>query len=576
METFKKGDKVGKYIVNTFIKKGAIAESYTAFGSDDMMYFLKIYDLSMIPRTHLLQGTEVFEIALCQELDNDNVIRFVDKGEVRKDGKTFRFLVTQFYRGDLLFDCVRRDGVFDAEDAVQITMCVLNGLAYLHANALVHNDLRPSNVMLQETEEGMLMPTIIDLGHVSYMVMGRPTFSDNDLMPFFRAPETFKGVYTPKSDLFSVGALLYFMLFGKAPWEFDLEACQGDKVLVKEATKQARKEDLVLETEMVKIPDYLKIVLKKALAKKPDDRFNSAVEFLLVLQNQVLNEMAENEDLTQVDEPVELDLPQMEMVPQSDFVFKKGSGNGFDNVTGRNELKEQIRKEVLFVLQDVKKAEKYQLPSVNGVLLFGPPGCGKSLLLKNMAEELGFNYTVIEAAKFGNIYQPGVLDNLQRLFDAAELKAPFAICIDEIEFLIPSRGEAGITQQASEVFGMMNLCSERQILLIATSNQPNMVDGTIMRMGCIDKVYFVPLPDFEARKDIFKSHLHKRPCEELDYDVLAKMSQDFVVGDIAETVNEAAVTAAYMDVPISQKILTDVLRFKNPTYSPTKRIGFNK
>lgn len=576
MGTFKKGEKIGKFVVNSFIKKGAVAESYTVYGTDDMMYFLKIYDLALIPKSQLLEGKEVYEIVLCQEIDNDNIIHFVDKGEVKKGAKTFRYLVTKYYRGDLLVDSIKRDGVFGPEDAAQITLCVLNGLAYMHANALLHNDVRPSNIMLQELEDGMLLPTIIDLGHISYMVMGRPTFSVEDLAPFFRAPETFKGIYTPKTDIFSTGALLYFMLFGKAPWETDLEECKGDKNLIKEAVKEAREQELILETEEVKLPDYMKVILQKALSKKASGRFESVVDFAKALADQVMPELAkEMEQSASEAAPAQ---EQMQQVPQVEITFKKGSGNGFENVTGRNELKEQLRKEVLFALQNPEKAQQYKLPAINGILLYGPPGCGKSLVLESFAEELGFNYSIIKASDFGNIYQPGVLENLQRLFDAAEIKAPFLICVDEIEFLVPGRGEeeVGITPQVAAFFALMNECSKKGVLIAATSNRPDLVEPSIMRVGCIDRVFFVPQPDFEARMDMFKSHLEGRPCEELDYDELAKMSNDFNAGDITETVNEAAMTAAYMGVPISQKILTDVLRFKNPTYSTNTKIGFNK
>ena len=575
MGTFRKGEKIGKFVVNSFIKKGAVAESYTVYGTDDMMYFLKIYDLALIPKAQFFEGKEVYEIVLCQEIDNENIIKFVDKGEVKKGNRTFRYLVTKFYRGDLLSDSIEKDGVFAPEDAAQIILCVLNGLAYLHSNALIHNDINPTNIMLQELEDGMLLPTIIDLGHISYMVMGRPTFKVEDLQPFFRAPETFKGIYTPKTDIFSAGALLYYMLFATAPWEFDLSDCQGDKALIKEAVKEARMQDLVLETDEIKLPDYMKAILLKALAKKPNDRFDSVAEFAKALAEQVMPELAEEIEQAENQSVAQ---PEQQQVQQVEIAFKKGSGNGFEQVTGRGELKEQLRKEVLFALQNPEKAQKYQLPAINGILLYGPPGCGKSLVLESFAEELAFNYSMIKASDFGNIYQPGVLENLQRVFDAASIKAPFAICIDEIEFLAPSHGEeeSGITPQVAALFALMNECAKKGILVAATSNRPDLVEPAIMRVGCIDRVFFVPQPDFEARKDMFKSHLDGRPCEELDYDELAKMSNDFNAGDITETVNEAAMTAAYMDVPISQKILVDVLRFKNPTYSTNTRIGFNK
>ena len=579
MQTFKKGEKVGKYVIHSFIKQGAVAESYTVLGPDDMMYFMKIYNFGTIPHEQLFQGKEVYEIQLCKELSTDeseNVVRYIDNGEIRKGETRYHYLVTVFYRGDILSDAVAKDGPFDLEDAAQITLCVLGALSYIHSRALIHNDIRPSNIILQELDDGMLLPTIIDLGHISYMVKGRPTFFDEDLMPFYRAPETFRGIYTVKSDVFSTGALLYYLIFGKSPWETDLTACKGNKDKIRDLVKKTRRDELILETEDVKLPDYMKAILLKALAKKPDDRFHSAVEFAEAIAEQLMPELSKRMEETETQNNESADLQQGgNTVP---ITFKKGSGNGFDNVTGRDELKEQLRKEVLFALQNPEKAKRYKLPAINGVLLYGPPGCGKSLVLESFAEELGFNYSIIKAAEFGNIYQEGVLDNLQRLFDAAEIKAPFVLCFDELEFLAPNVAEEEntITAQTSALFGMLNECSQKGILVVATTNRPDMIDQSIMRVGCFDRVFFVPQPDFEARKDIFMDHLKDRPCEELDFDELAKMSDDFNAGDITEAVNEAAMTAAYNDVPISQKILIDVLKYKNPTYSTKTRIGFNK
>ena len=575
-EWFKKGDSIGKYRVNDFIKKGALAESYTAYGGDDILYFLKVFDMTEMPSNQLFEGKEVFEIVFCKELSeeqNDNIIHYIDNGEVRKGNKVFRYLVTEFYYGQLLNQSVEKEGVFDVEDAEQITLCVLNGLMYMHSKALLHNDIRPSNIMLKELDDGMMLPTIIDLGHVSYMVMGRPNFMMGDLAPFFRAPETYRGIFTPKSDVFSVGALLYYPIFGKAPWETDLTECGDDKNKLKAAVKEARKAELILDTPDTHIPEFLKEILKKALSLRAISRFGSASDFFNALLEKVAPENADGQE-----EAPETGDGAMQQVPEgaTRIVFKKGSGNGFDQVAGRDELKEQLRKEVIFALQNPEKAKLYQLPPVNGILLYGPPGCGKSLVAESFAEELGFNYTILNASEFGNIYQPGVLDNLQRIFDAASLHAPFLLGLDEIEYLIPNPGTENVTKESVTMLGLMQGCADKGILLVATSNQPDQIDPFLVRPGCIDRVFFVSQPDFEARKDIFKKHLSGRPCEEIDYEELAKMSDEFVAGDITETVNEAAMTAAYMDVPISQKILMDVLKYKNPTYSTKSKIGFTR
>ena len=98
MELFKKGDKIGKYTVNSFIKKGAVAESYTVYGGDDMLYFCKVFDISDMSASQLFEGKEVFEIVFCKELNaekNDNIIRYVDNGGFKKGNKDYHYCKTK-------------------------------------------------------------------------------------------------------------------------------------------------------------------------------------------------------------------------------------------------------------------------------------------------------------------------------------------------------------------------------------------------------------------------------------------------------------------------------------------------
>jgi ATPases of the AAA+ class len=577
MSTFQKGEKIGKFEISYFIKKGFCAESYAVHDESGKKCFLKIFDMDRVPASQLFENKEVYEIMLSHELKNDCVISFVASGELQKNAKMFHYLVTEFYEGQTLMDAVTKDGPFEPESAADIMSCVLSGLDYIHSKALIHNDITPSNVILHELKDGLLQPVIIDLGHISYMVMGRPPFFVDDLLPFFRAPETFKGIYTPKSDIFSAGALFYFLIFGKAPWESDLTACNGEKTKVKYAVKEARKAELSFELpEDAVLPDWVKSVLQKALSKKADERFSSANEFFMALQNKTMpaeSEQTESE-IQPLNEGQQTNANQVEF----EIMFKKGSGNGFDNVAGREELKESLRKEVLFPLQNEEKAKKYQLEPVNGILLYGPPGCGKSMVAESFADEMGFDYSFIEASKFGNIYSPGVLDMIKTLFDLAAEKAPSLLCFDGLEYLVPNRNPAAysLSREVSIFTSILNNCSQRRILFVATSNRPDMIDPAVIKVGCLDKAFIVTQPDFEARKDIFKKHLEGRPCDTLDFDELAKLSDNFVAGDITETINDAATTAAYMDVPISQTILRDVLKYKNPSYSIKSKIGYHK
>ena len=101
--------------------------------------------------------------------------------------------------------------------------------------------------------------------------------------------------------------------------------------------------------------------------------------------------------------------------------------------------------------------------------------------------------------------------------------------------------------------------------MIATTNRPDKIDPAVLRTGRIDKLVYVPLPDFEARREMFLLHLEGRPYEGVDADELAKMSDGYVSSDIAFVVNDAAMTAAFLDKPITQESLVTSLRNIRPS-----------
>lgn len=104
--------------------------------------------------------------------------------------------------------------------------------------------------------------------------------------------------------------------------------------------------------------------------------------------------------------------------------FAKGEGNGFADVAGMEELKQLLRAKVINVLQDRERALKYRLAIPNGMLLYGPPGCGKTFIAEKFAEETGFNYTVVKSSDLASIYIHGSQQMIGKLFDEARAKAP--------------------------------------------------------------------------------------------------------------------------------------------------------
>jgi transitional endoplasmic reticulum ATPase len=239
-------------------------------------------------------------------------------------------------------------------------------------------------------------------------------------------------------------------------------------------------------------------------------------------------------------------------------------GGGFSDVAGMESVKRMLYKDVMFVMQNKEKAAKYRLKAPNGALFYGPPGCGKTFIAEKFAEESHLNFMMVKASDLGSIYIHGTQGKIAELFEEAAKKAPTVICFDELDGMVPDRStihNEGASGEVNEFLSQLNNCSERGIFVIGTSNRPEKIDPAILRTGRMDKMVYIPMPDVEARKELFKIHLADRYCDEsLDLDELAKQSDGYVASDISYMVNASALEAAMADVPISQELVLAEMR----------------
>ena len=252
----------------------------------------------------------------------------------------------------------------------------------------------------------------------------------------------------------------------------------------------------------------------------------------------------------------------------ADVQIKRGGGNGFADIAGMEDLKEMLLKRVILILKDKERAEKYRLTPPNGMLLYGPPGCGKSFFAEKFAEETGFNFILVKASDLGSIYIHGSQGKIADLFKKAEENAPTVLCFDEFDAFVPSRsGDVGPNQagEVNEFLSQLNNCSKRGIFVIATSNRPDKVDPAVLRTGRIDKQVYVPMPDKTARRLMFELYLKDRPCGELNSEELAEKSDGYVASDIAYVVNEAATIAAFNRSDITQDLLVRTIEGIKPS-----------
>lgn len=219
--------------------------------------------------------------------------------------------------------------------------------------------------------------------------------------------------------------------------------------------------------------------------------------------------------------------------------------SGFDTVAGMKELKAQLIQDVIFPITQKDKYEKFKISIPNGILLFGPPGCGKTFIVRKLAEELNFSYFEICHSDVTTPYIHGGVNKIAEIFKDAKMHAPAILFLDELEGMVPERSGLDGTQsykleEVNEFLTHLNDAGKNGVLVVGATNQPELIDKAVLRSGRFDKKIYVMPPDFDARKHLFKMYLAERPINNIDYDTLAGQTINYSCSDIEFICNEAA------------------------------------
>ena len=554
MKALNIGQQINDFRVDSFLKSMyGYEQTYlaTSVQEEHKKAVLKLYDVVGLPSGRLSGEGTLMEVSIGHEMCNDRFAPIHLYDTVSLNGKEYHCLIREYIHGKRLSDLLAEGKRYSWDRAISIIHQVLDGLSCLHRQkqAIIHNDMTPRNILLYENEECETKVYIIGTGHLSYRRSGVASFPTDDLNPWYRAPETYTGMYDEQSDLFSVGALLYEMLTGKAPWQTELPDSSYDAKLYKKIVKKAREAELLFPEEWM-LTNEQQNMLKKALALDYEKRYFNIEAFRKGLGGEagVVDKVS----------PVSV---EQEDTPLWDEKIGKQMGNGFADVAGMEEVKQIFYKDILFLLKNKEKVEKYKLKIPNGALLYGPPGCGKTYIAEKFAQESGLNFMMVKASDLGSIYIHGTQGKIAELFNEAERKAPTVLCFDEFDAMVPDRSRmdnVGQSGEVNEFLSQLNNCAERGIFVIGTSNRPDRIDPAVLRTGRIDKLIYIPLPDKEARKSLFVFQLKDRWCEDtINCEILADKTEGYVASDITFIVNETALTAAMKDIPISQELLID-------------------
>jgi transitional endoplasmic reticulum ATPase len=247
---------------------------------------------------------------------------------------------------------------------------------------------------------------------------------------------------------------------------------------------------------------------------------------------------------------------------------------GLDSVAGMNDLKRLLINDVIGPLLNPEKYHKFRLSIPNGILLYGPPGCGKTFIVKKLAEELSYNMFELNPSAVATPYVHGAVGNIAKVFEMARMGAPAIVFIDEIEGLIPKREELGAhadikREEINEFLLQLNNAGHNRVLIVGATNRPQMIDTAILRSGRMDKRVYVPPPDFEARKEMFHICLVGRPHDQaIDFEKLATMTENYVGSDIELILTEAARDAVINDkTQIDEKLIEQVIARVTPSIS---------
>ncbi|MHC1636107.1 MAG: CDC48 family AAA ATPase [Candidatus Methanospirareceae archaeon] len=230
-------------------------------------------------------------------------------------------------------------------------------------------------------------------------------------------------------------------------------------------------------------------------------------------------------------------------------VFVEVPNVRWEDIGGLEKAKQELREMVEWPLKYPEAFERLHTKPPKGILLFGPPGTGKTMLVKAVANESEANFISVKGPELLSKWVGESERAVREVFRKAKSAAPCIIFFDEIDAIAPVRGmsfdshvtERVVSQLLTEMDGLEEL---KNVFIIAATNRPDIVDPALLRPGRFDRLIYIPPPNKEERKEIFKVHLRNKPIgDDVDIEELARRTEGYVGADIEAIVREATMLA---------------------------------
>merc|ERR1712054_424667 len=223
----------------------------------------------------------------------------------------------------------------------------------------------------------------------------------------------------------------------------------------------------------------------------------------------------------------------------------------WDDIGGLEDTKRSLQETILYPIDHPEKFEKFGMQPSRGVLFYGPPGCGKTLLAKAVASECSANFVSIKGPELLTMWFGESEANVREVFDKARSAAPCVLFFDELDSVGTARGSsqgdaggAGDRVMNQLLTEMDGVSSKKSLFFIGATNRPEILDQALLRPGRLDRLIYIPLPDKPSRLGVLKDSTRKTPVsKDVDLDYVVSLTEGFSGADLAELCQRAAKSA---------------------------------
>lgn len=549
---FKRNDSIdGHYQVNFFLYEDELTETYRVKTDKNELKFLKLIkpEFSSVLEVDALSEA----LNLISQISHQSILSCSELQTLSIEGQSYYYFTHDFVPGESLKQVLDRQITIEAYEACKIIRSSFNALS--ESGLPTTTVVTPEIIFisyLNEEKSVYLFPLQLSR-YIKQTECSIPRYS----WAYHNKDEEYNSAY-------SQATLLYRCVFGFLPWSYDIE-WRATETAVRYQVLSYRDSNPLNQSTFYSqyVPDDLKSILFQSLSDIELTQFGEKLD-------RFIKQYYEFPYYGDVEIPTTTvnnfnEVKTTKANNSNKTINYKSSHAGLDKIAGMEALKSLLMTDIIEPLHNQESYKEYGIKPLNGILFYGPPGCGKTFIAKQLAAEIGYTFFEIKPSDLASVYVHGTQEKIGKLFLEASLKAPSVIFIDEVDAILPSRDTSNMSQhyssEVNEFLAQLTECSEKGILTIMATNRPDAIDKAILRTGRIDKTIYIPMPDFNTRKKMLEALLMKRPTEDnLEIESVAMLLASYTSSDINYIVNEAAKLALKEGSKISQQHLTEVLR----------------